>query len=60
MNGVVLFFMFATLLVLIGGVVLMSIGGKLNQNLSNKLMVARVALQAMVLLMLLIMMVMAK
>ena len=43
----VLFFVLATLVVLIVGVVLMGKGGKLDAKFSNKLMVARVCLQAM-------------
>jgi len=45
----VIFFMVATLAVLLTGVILMMKGGKLNQKYSNKLMVARVALQGMAL-----------
>jgi len=43
----VIFFMLATLAVLLAGVILMMKGGKLNQKYGNKLMVARVALQAL-------------
>jgi len=43
----VVFFMLATLVVLLAGVILMMKGGKLNQKYSNKLMVARVALQGL-------------
>ncbi|MBI1274795.1 twin transmembrane helix small protein [bacterium] len=39
--------MVATLLVLVGGVIVMGIGGKLNAKLSNKLMTWRVGLQAL-------------
>lgn len=42
----------ATFGVLMAGVVLMGIGGKANQKYGNKLMVARVSLQGLVLLML--------
>jgi len=45
----VIVFMLATLAVLLAGVILMMRGGKLNQKYSNKLMVARVALQGMAL-----------
>jgi len=40
----------ATFLVLVGGIVLMGVGGKANQKYGNKLMVARVSLQGLVLL----------
>lgn len=38
--------MLATVLVLVSGIVLMAIGGKANTKYGNKLMVARVVLQA--------------
>lgn len=44
--------MVATLLVLIAGVVLMGRGGKLSQKYGNKLMIARVALQGIAVLLL--------
>lgn len=42
--------LFAVLVVLVSGVVLMGIGGKANHRYGNKLMVARVILQGLVLL----------
>lgn len=47
---IVLILMLATLGVLIAGVSVMMIGGKLNAKYSNKLMVARVGLQALTIL----------
>ena len=52
--------MMATLLVLILGVSLMMAGGKLNAKYGNKLMVARVGLQALTLLCIGIVMFMGK
>lgn len=43
---VVLFLMFATLAVLVVGLIFMAIGGKKDKKYSTKLMVARVVLQA--------------
>lgn len=40
-------FMLLTLIVLIGGITLMARGGKLNEKYANKLMMARVTLQAL-------------
>jgi len=42
----------AVVVVLVSGVVLMGVGGDANRKYGNKLMVARVALQGMVLLLL--------
>ena len=52
---IVLILMIATVVALVAGLVLMAVGGKENKKHSNKLMVARVGLQAMALLMLLLM-----
>jgi hypothetical protein len=41
----------ATVVVLLSGIALMGIGGKLNQRYSNRLMVARVTLQGLVIMM---------
>lgn len=41
------FCMLATVIVLISGIVLMAMGGKLNKKYGNKLMVARISLQAL-------------
>lgn len=57
---VVLIMMLATLGVLIAGVSLMMIGGKLNAKYSNKLMVARVSLQGLTLLLIAILVFMGK
>lgn len=46
MPTLVLVLMLATLVVLVVGLVLMAVGGKINQKYSNKLMTLRVALQA--------------
>ena len=45
----VIFFMIATLAVLVTGITLMAFGGKLNKKYSNKLMTLRIALQAVAL-----------
>lgn len=42
----IIILMFATVAVLIAGLVLMAIGGKVNKKYANKLMTARVILQA--------------
>ena len=47
---VVLVLMLATLFVLVAGVSMMMIGGKLNAKYGNKLMVARVSLQGLTIL----------
>lgn len=52
---IVVILMIATVVALVGGLILMAIGGKVNKEHSNKLMVARVGLQAMALFMLLLM-----
>jgi hypothetical protein len=49
---VIVALMLATFGVLMAGVVLMGVGGSLNTRYGNKLMVARVSLQGLVLLML--------
>ncbi len=46
MTIIIILLMLATLGVLIIGVTLMAFGGKLNKKYANKLMVARVVLQA--------------
>lgn len=46
---IILLLMMATVGVLLSGIVLMGIGGKANERYSNKLMVARVTLQGLVL-----------
>jgi hypothetical protein len=54
--GIVLYgLMIATLVVLIAGVVLMAMGGKLNKKYSNQLMMLRVVLQGSVILLLFLM-----
>lgn len=55
----ILVLMFATVVVLIAGLVLMAIGGKVNEKHSNKLMVARVMLQGAAIIMLGIMFLLA-
>lgn len=45
-----LLLVFATLAVLVGGVLMMAFGGKLNEKYANKMMVARVTLQGLALL----------
>ncbi len=47
MPSAIFFLMFSTVVVLIAGIALMAVGGKLNQKYANKLMVARVVLQAL-------------
>ena len=44
----------ATFVVLMSGIVLMGVGGKANQKYGNKLMIARVSLQGLVLLLLMV------
>ncbi len=51
-NYIVLAMMLATVGVLMAGIVLMSVGGNANTRCGNRLMVARVSLQGMVLMML--------
>lgn len=46
MTLLIILLMFSTLGVLVVGIVLMGMGGKLNKKYANKLMVARVVLQA--------------
>ena len=48
MNTIIGIFMGVVLLVLIAGLVVMAIGGKTNEKYSNKLMMMRVASQALV------------
>ncbi len=52
MDYIVVIFSLATLAVLVGGVVLMAMGNKANTKYSNKLMVARVTLQGLVIVLL--------
>ena len=49
---IILILMIATALVLIAGVGIMMVGGKLNAKYGNKLMVARVGLQGLTVLLL--------
>lgn len=49
-NIIIVVLVFATLGVLLGGIVLMGVGGKANQKYGNRLMVARVSLQGLALL----------
>lgn len=51
---IIVFLLCAVAGVLLGGIVLMGIGGKANQKYGNKLMVARVSLQGLVLLVLML------
>lgn len=52
MGFLLLLLITATAVVLVGGVVLMGVGGKANAKYSNKLMMARVWLQASVIMLL--------
>ena len=56
----IVFFMIATLAVLVTGIVLMGVGGNANKKYSNTLMVLRVTLQAVALISLLVMVVVFK
>ncbi|NBX02921.1 MAG: hypothetical protein EBR02_02420 [Alphaproteobacteria bacterium] len=47
--------LFAVVAVLVAGVVLMGIGGKTNEKYANKLMIARVSLQGLAILLLVLM-----
>ena len=49
---IIAFLMIATVGVLLAGIILMATGGKLNARYANRLMMARVTLQGLVLLML--------
>jgi len=60
MDYVVAVLLLAVVGVLIAGIVLMGIGGKANAKYGNKLMIARVSLQGMVLLMLALLFLMGK
>lgn len=51
---ILIILIFAVASVLIAGVVLMGSGGELNKKYSNKLMIARVTLQGLVLLLILL------
>ena len=51
-STIILILMALTLSILVVGIVLMAIGGKLNSKLSNKLMVARVLVQFIVVMLL--------
>lgn len=44
--------MIATVIVLVIGIIMMAIGGKTNDKYSNKLMIARVSLQAVAIILL--------
>lgn len=55
----ILLLMIATVIVLVIGLILMAVGGKVNEKYSNKLMTARVLLQATAIIMLGIMFFMA-
>lgn len=52
MNWVILVLLVAVAAVLIAGLVVMGIGGKTDRKFSNKLMMARVAIQALIVLIL--------
>ncbi len=51
-NFIAVLLLLATVGILIAGIVIMGVGGKLNAKYSNKLMTARVTLQGLALLML--------
>lgn len=53
-NYILVILVFAVLAVLIAGVVLMGRGGELNKKYGNKLMIARVSLQWLIVLLLLL------
>jgi hypothetical protein len=53
-NTLVAGLIFATLAVLVTGVALMSLGGKANAKYGNRLMVARVTLQGLVILLIML------
>ena len=59
-NYIIFILLFAIVAVLLAGVILMAIGGKANAKYGNKLMVARVALQGLVLLLLVLLFTMGK
>jgi hypothetical protein len=52
MNWVILVLLIAVAAVLIAGLIVMGIGGKTDKKFSNKLMMARVAIQALIVLIL--------
>ncbi len=52
---IIIALLLATVSVLVAGVVMMGMGGNANQRYGNKLMVARVSLQGLVLVMLVMM-----
>lgn len=54
-SSILMLLMAAIVAVLVAGVVLMGIGGKANEKYGNRLMVARVTLQALILALLLLM-----
>lgn len=60
MNAVIIILMLAVVVVLAAGFVLMFKGGDLNRKYGNKLMIARVCLQALVIALLLLMFMMSK
>ena len=51
-SSLIIILLIAVVAVLVAGVVIMGVGGKANEKYSNRLMVARVTLQALVLLLL--------
>lgn len=53
-GSILILLLLAVVVVLVSGVVLMGIGGKANEKYGNKLMVARVTLQGLALLLLLL------
>jgi ABC-type methionine transport system permease subunit len=53
-NYILIILVFSVLAVLMAGVVLMGSGGELNKKYGNKLMVARVSLQWMIVLLLIL------
>ena len=55
MGILMLLLLLATAFVLVSGIVLMGVGGKANEKYGNKLMVARVWLQAIVIVLLALM-----
>jgi hypothetical protein len=52
MNWVILVLLIAVAAVLIAGLIVMGVGGKTDKKFSNKLMMARVAIQALIVLIL--------
>ena len=54
-GSLMILLLFAVVAVLVAGVVLMGIGGKTNEKYANKLMIARVSLQGLAILLLVLM-----